>query len=63
MVANVTPFDQVLHDFRIAVAQDCMGWFCERYGIGRMEFEAATSVELIAMVADWLRSQEKKEKS
>ncbi len=59
MVTRDITFAEMLQDFRRAVAQDCMGWYCERYSLGPLEIEAGTSVDLIAFVAVWLASQEK----
>lgn len=50
--------EDVVRDFRTAIGQNCLGWFCERYGLGAMEYEAETSIDLIRLVAQWLRDQE-----
>ncbi len=47
---------QRLNDFRTAVSQNCMGWFCEKYGLGDFEFAAKDQMELYRAVAAKLPS-------
>lgn len=49
-------------DFRIAVGQDCMGWFCAKYGWGTLEYEASSPIDLIRLVAGKIVEAEKIEK-
>jgi len=46
--------DVVVAEFRQAVGQDCMGHFCERYGLGKFEWLAASPMHLIQLVAEHL---------
>lgn len=54
--------DQRRADFRTAVGQDCMGWFCERYGWGKLEYEASSPIDLIRLVAAKIVEAEKEKR-
>lgn len=49
-------------NFRIAVGQDCMGWFCAKHGWGKLEYEASSPIDLIRLVAEKIVQVEKEEK-
>lgn len=49
-------------NFRIAVGQDCMGWFCAKHGWGKLEYEASSPIDLIRLVAAKIVQAEKEEK-
>ena len=50
MVRTANQYD-VVHDFLKALKTDCMGWFCEQYGIGNLEWQAQTQYELARLLA------------
>lgn len=54
--------DRRRHDFRTAVGEDCMGWFCQRYGWGKLEYEASSPIHLIQLVAAKIVEAENAEK-
>lgn len=41
----------MVRDFRLAVGKDCMGWFCNRYGWGKDEWNATSPIQLISVIA------------
>ena len=44
-------FARMESQFRLAVYENCLGWFCHEYNMGKIEWDAKSPLALIADVA------------